>query len=98
MVKSPAPSGIVLKRLNLESRQVLYELLAAEVDFSDRFHRSSSSLIFKLAYGRRLPKGDEPEIKAIDQVMENFHYAARVGTWLVDALFSLNSFPKFPAP
>ncbi|CAL5873185.1 uncharacterized protein PFLUO_LOCUS7454 [Penicillium psychrofluorescens] len=83
---------------DLESKQLVHELLSPAVDFSDRYHRYSSSLIFALAYGRRLETGNEPEIKAIDQVMENFLYAARVGTWLVDALPFLNHLPKSLAP
>lgn len=55
-------------------------------DFADRFHRYSSSLIFALAYGKRLERGDEREVQEIDQIMNNFLYAARVGTWLVDAI------------
>ena len=82
---------------DVESKQLIYEMLSTS-DFSDRYHRYSSSLIFALAYGRRLPTGDEPEIKAIDQVMENFLYAARVGTWVVDALPVLNYLPGFLAP
>jgi cytochrome P450 len=82
---------------DLESKQLIYELLAPEVDFSDRFHRYSSSVIFALAYGRRMTRGDEPEVQGIDQVMENFLYAARVGTWIVDALPILNYLPSFLA-
>ncbi|OQU95755.1 hypothetical protein CLAIMM_01928 [Cladophialophora immunda] len=83
---------------DLESKQLLYEFLSPGVDFVDRYHRYSSSVIFALAYGRRLPVGDEPEIQAIDEVMKNFLYAARVGTWLVDAVPILNYLPKFLAP
>ncbi|OAL28509.1 hypothetical protein AYO20_09457 [Fonsecaea nubica] len=83
---------------DLESKQLLYEFLSPGVDFVDRYHRYSSSVIFALAYGRRLPNGDEPEILAIDEVMKNFLYAARVGTWLVDAVPILNYLPKFLAP
>ncbi|KAK0309651.1 hypothetical protein LTR82_015140 [Friedmanniomyces endolithicus] len=67
-------------------------------DFADRFHRYSSSLVFCLAYGRRLTRGDEDEAKSIDRVMESFTYAARVGTWIVDALPFLNYLPPFVAP
>jgi cytochrome P450 len=82
----------------LESLQVVHELLEPDVDFADRYHRYSSSLIFALAYGRRMPRGDEREVLAIDELMRNFVYAARVGTWIVDALPLLNYLPKFLAP
>ncbi|KAJ9626858.1 hypothetical protein H2204_009874 [Knufia peltigerae] len=83
---------------DLESKQLIFELLNSDADFSDRFHRYSSSLIFALAYGRRLVRGDEAEVIAVDKVMENFLIAARVGTWIVDALPALNYLPKFLAP
>ncbi|KAJ9608029.1 hypothetical protein H2200_007017 [Cladophialophora chaetospira] len=82
----------------LESLQLMYELLNPDGHFSDRYHRYSSSLIFALAYGRRMLRGDEREVKGIDQVMDNFLYAARLGTWLVDALPALNYLPYFLAP
>ncbi|KIW74043.1 hypothetical protein PV04_02111 [Phialophora macrospora] len=86
------------KLQELESLQLIYELLDSNADFADRYHRYSSSLIFALAYGRRMIRGDEREVKGIDQVMDNFLYAARVGTWLVDALPSLNYLPGLLAP
>jgi hypothetical protein len=82
----------------LESLQLIHELLDSEAHFADRYHRYSSSLIFALAYGRRMIRGDEREVKGIDQVMENFLYAARVGTWIVDAIPVLNYLPSFLAP
>jgi len=83
---------------DVESKQLLNDLLTPNVDFSSAYHRYASSLIFALAYGRRLPRGNEPEVTAIDQVMENFLYAARVGTWLVDAVPVLNHLPSIFAP
>lgn len=67
-------------------------------DFSSRFHRYLSSLIYALAYGKRLERGDEHEAEEIAQIMEGFLSAARVGTWVVDALPFLNYLPAFLAP
>ena len=84
---------------DLESKQLLHELLSSDEDaWMDRFHRYSSSLIFALAYGKRMPRGDEKEVQNIEQVMVNFLYSARVGTWIVDAIPALNKLPKFLAP
>jgi cytochrome P450 len=84
---------------DLESKQLMYELLSTNEDaWMDRFHRYSSSLIFALAYGKRMPRGDEKEVQNIEQVMVNFLYSARVGTWIVDAIPALNKLPKFLAP
>lgn len=82
---------------DMESKQLIFEMLSTS-NFTDRYHRYSSSLLFTLAYGKRLVHGDEPEAKAIDQIMENFLYAGRVGTWIVDALPALNYLPAFLAP
>lgn len=88
-----------VKLQDLESKQLVFELLTVDEDgWMDRFHRYSSSLIFGLAYGKRMPRGDEDEVKGIEQVMVNILYAARVGTWLVDAIPALNKLPKFLAP
>lgn len=82
---------------DIESKQLIFEMLSTS-DFTNRFHRYSSSLIYTLAYGKRMELGDEPEVEAIDQIMDNFLYAARVGTWIVDALPMLNHLPKWLAP
>lgn len=88
-----------IKLQDLESKQLMFQLLtASDDDWMDRFHRYSSSLIFGLAYGKRMPRGDETEVKNIEQVMNNFLYSARVGTWVVDAIPVLNKLPKFLAP
>jgi cytochrome P450 len=83
---------------DLESKQVMFELLDPKTEFGNAYHRYASSLIFALAYGRRLTKYDDPEALAIDKVMENFVYASRIGTWLVDAIPLLNYLPNFLAP
>ena len=82
---------------DLESKQMISELLSTD-DFSSRFHRYSSSTIYALAYGKRLERGDEHEAEEIAQIMEGFLSAARVGTWVVDALPFLNHLPAFLAP
>ena len=98
-VLSPKMSQHYTKLQDLESKQLMFELLSADEDgWMDRFHRYSSSLIFGLAYGKRMPRGDEEEVKNVEQLMENFLYSARVGTWIVDAIPVLNKLPKFLAP
>lgn len=82
---------------DIESKQLLYELLRTD-DFSSSFHRYASSLIYALAYGKRLETTNLPEAKEVEQIMEGFLYAARVGTWIVDALPALNLLPNWMAP
>lgn len=84
---------------DLESTQLMFELLSANAEnWMESFHRYSSSLTFGLAYGKRMPRGNEEEVRMIGQVMDNFLYSARVGTWIVDAVPILNKLPKFLAP
>ena len=84
---------------DLESTQLMFELLSVNSeDWMDCFHRYSSSLTFGLAYGKRMPRGNEEEVQNIEVVMNNFLYSARVGTWIVDAIPILNKLPKFLAP
>ena len=84
---------------DVESKQLIYELVQTDGDdFSSCFHRYSSSLIYALAYGKRLERGGEREAQEIGQIMEGFLYAARVGTWIVDALPVLNYLPTWLAP
>lgn len=96
---APRYSQQYIRLQDLESRQLMSELLtASDDDWMDRFHRYSSSLIFALAYGKRMPRGDEQEVKNVEKLMENFLYSARVGTWIVDAIPALNRLPKAFAP
>ena len=84
----------------IESKQLLFEL-ASEPDnasaFVEVFHRYAASLIYALAYGKRL-QSHAPEAEEINKVMEAFLIAARPGTWIVDALPLLNKLPGFLAP
>lgn len=82
---------------DLESKQVVLELLSTS-DFSRCYNRSAASLIISLAYGKRLPRGDEPELLRIQQVLENFVHAAQIGVWIVDLLPFLNYLPTWLAP
>lgn len=81
---------------DLESKQLLSELLTRN-DFSDRFHRFASSVVLSLAYGKRMPRGDEAEIKSVDEIMIPLN-AALAGQWIVDIFPFLNNLPGFLAP
>ncbi|KAL6716882.1 hypothetical protein ACLMJK_004794 [Lecanora helva] len=81
---------------DLESKQLINELLTRN-DFSDRFHRFASSVILSLAYGKRMPRGDESEIKSVDEIMIPLN-AALASQWIVDVFPFLNVLPSFLAP
>ncbi|KAJ5578354.1 uncharacterized protein N7459_007318 [Penicillium hispanicum] len=82
---------------DLESKQLLYEMLDTN-DFSDRFIRYAGSILFSLAYGRRLTTGHEKEIHEILEVADVFVDSVMSGTWLVDVFPWLNHLPRFLAP
>ncbi|KAE8149223.1 cytochrome P450 [Aspergillus avenaceus] len=77
----------------LESHQLLYDMLSTN-DFPDRFRRFSSSIIYTLAYGKRMPRGDEHEVQEIDFLIKNLMEVAMLGNWLVDIFPSLDYLPR----
>lgn len=67
----------------------MQELLDTD-DFSSSFHRYASSLIYTLSHGKRLEAANLPEAQEVEQIIQGFLYAARVGTWIVDAFPALD--------
>lgn len=53
---------------DVECKQMLHDLLGIE-DFAGCFQRYASSQIFSLAFGKRMPRGDEPEVRELEEVM-----------------------------
>ncbi|KAE9382096.1 putative cytochrome P450 oxidoreductase [Stipitochalara longipes BDJ] len=94
---NPRSSESYTEIQELESKQLIFELLSSN-DFHYHFYRFNNSVMNTLAYGKRCPLGDEPELKATDQIMRNLVDAARVGAWIVDAIPQLNVLPKMLAP
>ncbi|KJK68048.1 Cytochrome P450 [Aspergillus parasiticus SU-1] len=77
---------------DVESKQMVYELLSTK-DFPGRFQRYASSQIFSLAYGKRMPRGDEPEVRELEDVMNGILESISLGEevfpilkWLPDRL------------
>lgn len=62
---------------DVESHQLLHDMLSTN-DFTDRFRRFSSSLIYTLAYGKRMPRGDEHEVQEIDLLIKNLMEVSRL--------------------
>ena len=84
---------------DIESKQLMFDMLSATPkSFVEIFHRYAASLIYALAYGKRLERTGEPEAEEINTVMGAFLTAARPGTWIVDALPILNKLPDWLAP
>jgi hypothetical protein len=65
---NPRSSESYTELQELESKQLLFELLSSN-DFHYQFYRFNASAMTALAYGKRCPRGDEPELKATNQIM-----------------------------
>ncbi|KAJ6024768.1 cytochrome protein [Penicillium herquei] len=84
---------------DIESRQLVHDLLSGTVsDFGEHLHRYSSSLLFALAYGKRLLNADAGEIKDNAHIAHHFIENLAAGRWLVDSFPVLNYLPSVLAP
>ncbi|KAL1861563.1 hypothetical protein Daus18300_008826 [Diaporthe australafricana] len=93
---SPRMSNTYRELQDLESKQLVSEFLTKD-DFFKRFHRYSSSLTFALAYGKRMPTGQEEEVKGVERIMDHLNTAFHTN-WIVDSLPILNNLPSFMKP
>lgn len=93
---SPRMSNTYRELQDLESKQLVSEFLTKD-DFFKRFHRYSSSLTFALAYGKRMPTGQEEEVKGVERIMDSLNTAFHTN-WIVDSLPMLNKLPRFMKP
>ncbi|KAF2219786.1 cytochrome P450 [Elsinoe ampelina] len=93
---SPRMSNTYRELQDLESKQLISEFLTKD-DFFKRFHRYSSSLTFALAYGKRMPTGQEEEVKGVEKIMDSLN-TAFITNWIVDSLPFLNELPRFVRP
>ena len=93
---SPRISNTYRELQDLESKQLVSEFLKTD-DFSRRYHRYSSSLSFALAYGKRMPTGQEEEVKGVEKIMDSLNKAF-ITNWIVDSLPFLNRLPRFMRP
>ncbi|KAK4553134.1 hypothetical protein LTR86_009861 [Recurvomyces mirabilis] len=93
---SPRMSNTYRELQDLESKQLVSEFLTKD-DFFKRYHRYSSSLTFALAYGKRMPTGQEEEVKGVERIMDNLNKAF-ITNWIVDSLPWLNNLPDFMKP
>src|SRR5699024_2968496 len=63
--------------------------------FSKIFHCFTSSLIFALASGKRMPRGDEHEITGIDECVTYPSQKMAPEQWMVDIFPVLSYRPRF---
>lgn len=63
-------------------------------DLSDSFRRISSSLIYTLAYKKRMPRGDEHEVQEIDLLIKSLPEIVMLGNWLVNNFSNLKNLAR----
>ncbi|RHZ54863.1 cytochrome P450 [Aspergillus thermomutatus] len=85
------------KIFSMETTQLLHDLLSTS-DYQPRIRRYSSGLAYAVAYGMRMPRGDELEIQEIQEITSKFFIAAQPGYWSVDNFPFLRYLPGFLAP
>lgn len=93
---SPRMSNTYRELQDVESKQLVHEFLTKD-DFFKRYHRYSSSLTFALAYGKRMPTGQEDEVKGVERIMDSLNKAFHAN-WIVDSLPFLNKLPRLLKP
>ncbi|EAW12348.1 cytochrome P450 [Aspergillus clavatus NRRL 1] len=85
------------KIYSTETTQLLHDLLSTN-DYPPRIYRYSSGLAYAVAYGMRMPRGDEFEISEINEIALKFFLAAQPGYWSVDDFPFLRYLPGFLTP
>ncbi|OAG38046.1 hypothetical protein AYO21_07768 [Fonsecaea monophora] len=80
---------------DLESKQLVYDLLHDPEHFYDHNRRYSSSVILTVAYGHRMADWDNPLVKKIYSVVNNLQQFSAPGAFLVDTWPSLRYFPQW---
>ncbi|OIW29095.1 cytochrome P450 [Coniochaeta ligniaria NRRL 30616] len=79
----------------LESRQLLHDILDTPQDFYQHNRRYSASVIMTVTYGSRLPSWDDPLMTSIYSVLDNFTEMIRPGRFVVEAFPRLKHLPEW---
>lgn len=80
------------------STWLLEELIRSPKDYERWIERYASGLMFRLAFGKVIRTGKEPEVGRIYKVTAHVERVGSPGAYLVDAFPSLMWLPKFLAP
>ena len=80
---------------DLESKQLMYDLLHDPDNFYDHNRRYSSSVVVTATYGHRIPNWDAEIVKNIYKVVNNLQSFASPGMWLVDTFPELRFLPQW---
>ncbi|KAK5554819.1 hypothetical protein LTR46_007023 [Exophiala xenobiotica] len=80
---------------DLESKQLMYDLVHDPEHFYDHNRRYSNSVIMTVAYGHRQKDWDSPLTQKIYTVVNNLQMFSTPGAFLVDTFPSLRHFPQW---
>lgn len=80
---------------DVESKQLMHDLLHDPAHFYDHNRRYSNSVIMTVAYGHRMADWDNPLTKKIYSVVNNLQQFSAPGAFLVDTFPSLRHFPQW---
>jgi cytochrome P450 len=79
---------------DFESKQLLVDFLNSPKDFYMMNRRYSASVIMLVTYGYRIPSWEDPLIKKIYTVLENFTEMTAPGAYAIDSFPSLTFLPE----
>jgi cytochrome P450 len=80
---------------DLESKQLLFDLLHDPDNFYDHNRRYSASVIITVTYGHRISSWDNELAKKVYKVVNNMQNYASPGMWMVDTFPSLQHLPQW---
>ncbi|KAH8812310.1 cytochrome P450 [Xylogone sp. PMI_703] len=79
---------------DLESKQLMFDLLNDPDHFYDHNRRYSASVIITVTYGKRVPNWDDPLVKKIYAVLANFQQYSDPARFLVNSFPSIQYLPQ----
>lgn len=80
---------------NLESKQLMYDLIHDPDNFYDHNRRYSNSVILTATYGHRMPDWNAEIVRNVYKVINNLQNFATPGMWLVDTFPELAVLPSW---
>ncbi|KEF51341.1 uncharacterized protein A1O9_12691 [Exophiala aquamarina CBS 119918] len=80
---------------DLESKQLMFDLLHDPEHFYDHNRRYSASVILTVAYGQRMADWNNPLVKKIYSVVNNLQQFSAPGAFLVDTFPTIRHFPQW---
>lgn len=101
-VLNATPAAAYLPLQTLESRQLMHDLLTqaggSGTNVQGIFQRAVASTIHTLLYGFRVKNSNDPILRAVVKLNDEFSDFIQVGAHIVDQFPVLNNLPGFLAP